>query len=71
MSDLIGHCVDHPHYTSTVPHVIASAADFDLASDKTKQTGCGSKDYRIRLISKCAIAREPSDGTFNLELFEQ
>ena len=26
-SDLIGHCVDHAKYPSTVPHVIASAAD--------------------------------------------
>ena len=27
VSDLIGHCVDHAHYPSTVPNVIASAAD--------------------------------------------
>ena len=27
VSDLIGHCVDHAHYPSTVPHVITRAAD--------------------------------------------
>ena len=27
VSDLIGHCVDHAHYPSTIPHVIASADD--------------------------------------------
>ena len=27
VSDLIGDCVDHAHYSSTFPHVIASAAD--------------------------------------------
>ena len=27
VSNLIGHCVDHAHYPSTVPHVIASVAD--------------------------------------------
>ena len=27
VSDLIGHRVDHAHYPSRVPHVIASAAD--------------------------------------------
>ena len=58
VSDLIGHCVDDAHYPSTVPHVIASAADLltlvqprkhaernrELARDKTRQTGHGSKD---------------------------
>ena len=27
VSDLIGHCVDHAHYLSTILHVIASSAD--------------------------------------------
>ena len=27
VSNLIGHCVEHAHYPSTVPHMIASAAD--------------------------------------------
>ena len=55
VSDLIGHGVDHAHYPSRVPHVIASAADLrtpkerverhsELARDKTRQTGHGSTD---------------------------
>ena len=27
VSNLIGHCVDHAHYPSTIPHVITSSAD--------------------------------------------
>ena len=58
VSALIGHCEDDAHYPSTVPQVIASAAGLftlaqprkyvewnsELAIDKTRQTGHGSKD---------------------------
>ena len=73
VSNLIGHCVDRAHYLSTVPHVIASAADLrsfspnkrverhsELARDKTRQTGHGNKDYINRQV--CELL----DGTFNL-----
>ena len=67
MSDLISHCLDYAHYPSTVPHVISSAAELiylhsfslkervgrhsELARDKTRQTGHGSKDS-LRLRSR-------------------
>ena len=40
VGDLIGHCVDHAHYPSTVPHVIASAADLLtlVQSQRTRRT---------------------------------
>ena len=58
VSDLIGHCVDHAHYLSTVPHVIGALLTYlrsfslkerverhsKLARDKTRQTGHSNKD---------------------------
>ena len=75
VTNLIGHCVDHAHYPSTVPHVIASAADLLtlVQPQRTHRTGIASwletrldrQDTVVKTNSKCAIARKPSDGTKN------
>ena len=31
MSNLIGHCVEHTHYSSTVPHVITSSGELSFS----------------------------------------
>ena len=45
VSNVIDHCVEHAHYPSTVPHVMASSADF-LTLVQPQRT-CSNKDTHV------------------------